>query len=598
MTTKNDNDETGVTQSPSNQENKTTTTTTTCTIKNDGTLQKNEDDVDTNKMDVEDFTIDPLQIGDTCLVSWRDNKRKLLAIIVERRPSYKLRHSIRAPEKRKSKKRKKSIGGEEDDNNGTVEINGGGEGEGMGGGAAANGTVAGRRLDQLNSNEMDYYVHYVHHDRRLDEWIQLSRFDLSTLKRTETPTAPSSPHSSTTTTTPGVEGPGSGKVAIIKEDGRGGEDKDGMTNQSDDTSTPSKGRRSSRRDKRKSASSSTGTNSAAKTNPINTSANGTDTIDTSGVGPSTSTAATSTSSSDTRDAAGTMEETTEQTTTNTTKHSNTINVDPSLAQLEKEHEEVTKVKNISKIIMGGHEVEAWYFSPYPDEYTNEETLYVCEFCLKYMKKLKTFKRHVAECKCRTPPGMEIYREGNLSVFEVDGKDARVYCQNLCLLAKLFLDHKTLYYDVEPFYFYIITEVDEYGAHIVGYFSKEKMSAEDYNLACILTFPQYQKCGYGKFIISLSYELSKREKKAGSPEKPLSDLGKISYRSYWTHTLLTLLSEQNGKENIGIKDISAMTGIKTEDIISTLQSLNMIKCWKGQHAVFVQQDIIQNYLNHK
>eukprot|EP00957_Ditylum_brightwellii_P132843 10130204-Ditylum_brightwellii.AAC.1 len=125
-----------------------------------------------------------------------------------------------------------------------------------------------------------------------------------------------------------------------------------------------------------------------------------------------------------------------------------------------------------------------------------------------------------------------------------------------------------------------------------------MSAEDYNLACILTFPQYQKCGYGKFIISLSYELSKREKKAGSPEKPLSDLGKISYRSYWTHTLLTLLSEQNGKENIGIKDISAMTGIKTEDIISTLQSLNMIKCWKGQHAVFVQQDIIQNYLNHK
>uniref|UniRef100_A0A7S2MI96 Histone acetyltransferase n=1 Tax=Helicotheca tamesis TaxID=374047 RepID=A0A7S2MI96_9STRA len=125
-----------------------------------------------------------------------------------------------------------------------------------------------------------------------------------------------------------------------------------------------------------------------------------------------------------------------------------------------------------------------------------------------------------------------------------------------------------------------------------------MSAEDYNLACILTFPQYQKCGYGKFIISLSYELSKREKKAGSPEKPLSDLGKISYRSYWTHTLLVLLSEQSGKENVGIREISVMTGIKTEDIISTLQSLNMIKCWKGQHAVFVQQDIIQDYLKQK
>ena len=48
---------------------------------------------------------------------------------------------------------------------------------------------------------------------------------------------------------------------------------------------------------------------------------------------------------------------------------------------------------------------------------------------------------------------------------------QLYCQNLCLLAKLFLDHKTLYFDVEPFLFYILTEVDRQGAHLVGYFSK-------------------------------------------------------------------------------------------------------------------------------
>jgi len=48
---------------------------------------------------------------------------------------------------------------------------------------------------------------------------------------------------------------------------------------------------------------------------------------------------------------------------------------------------------------------------------------------------------------------------------------QIYCQNLCLLAKLFLDHKTLYFDVEPFVFYLLTEVDRQGAHIVGYFSK-------------------------------------------------------------------------------------------------------------------------------
>lgn len=51
---------------------------------------------------------------------------------------------------------------------------------------------------------------------------------------------------------------------------------------------------------------------------------------------------------------------------------------------------------------------------------------------------------------------------------------QIYCQNLCLLAKLFLDHKTLYFDVEPFVFYILTEVDRQGAHIVGYFSKVRL----------------------------------------------------------------------------------------------------------------------------
>ena len=36
---------------------------------------------------------------------------------------------------------------------------------------------------------------------------------------------------------------------------------------------------------------------------------------------------------------------------------------------------------------------------------------------------------------------------------------------------MFLDHKTLYYDVEPFLFYILTETDRHGCHFVGYFSK-------------------------------------------------------------------------------------------------------------------------------
>lgn len=50
----------------------------------------------------------------------------------------------------------------------------------------------------------------------------------------------------------------------------------------------------------------------------------------------------------------------------------------------------------------------------------------------------------------------------LSVWEVDGSQEKIYCQNLCLLGKLFIDHKTLLYDVEHFLFYVLTYNDENG----------------------------------------------------------------------------------------------------------------------------------------
>ena len=238
--------------------------------------------------------------------------------------------------------------------------------------------------------------------------------------------------------------------------------------------------------------------------------------------------------------------------------------------------EISRVRNLSRIQMGEFEMEPWYFSPYPSTFTDADLIYICEFCLSYAPSLTEFTRHRAKCTLLHPPGNEIYRDDHVSFFEIDGRRQRRWCRNLCLLSKLFLDHKTLYYDVDPFLFYCMATRDKNGCHLVGYFSKEKESAEGYNVACILTLPQYQRKGFGKLLIAFSYELSKREGKLGSPEKPLSDLGLLGYRAYWAETVVDVLTKDDQSSGISVEDIGSASAMTTADVLHTLQNLNMLR----------------------
>jgi histone acetyltransferase HTATIP len=101
--------------------------------------------------------------------------------------------------------------------------------------------------------------------------------------------------------------------------------------------------------------------------------------------------------------------------------------------------EITRVKNLNRLQIGKHEVEAWYFSPYPKEYTHLPVLYICEFCLSYFPSHFMLGRHRQRCTLLHPPGNEIYRDEDISFFELDGKKQLTWCRNLSLLSKCFLD---------------------------------------------------------------------------------------------------------------------------------------------------------------
>lgn len=54
---------------------------------------------------------------------------------------------------------------------------------------------------------------------------------------------------------------------------------------------------------------------------------------------------------------------------------------------------------------------------------------------------------------------------------------------------------------------------------------------------------------------------------GSPEKPLSDLGLLGYRSYWAETIVEYLLNSQG-EDVSVDDIAQKTAINHADVMNT------------------------------
>ncbi|CAG8748705.1 1556_t:CDS:1, partial [Acaulospora morrowiae] len=89
-----------------------------------------------------------------------------------------------------------------------------------------------------------------------------------------------------------------------------------------------------------------------------------------------------------------------------------------------------------------------------------------------------------------------------------------------------------------------------------------------------------------------YELSKKEQKIGSPERPISDLGIKGYHSYWKRTILRILQShtvgtlkrdsptENVDDNenfmISINEISKKTSIRQDDVTNALREMSFLR----------------------
>ncbi|CAG9991567.1 unnamed protein product [Clonostachys byssicola] len=270
-------------------------------------------------------------------------------------------------------------------------------------------------------------------------------------------------------------------------------------------------------------------------------------------------------------------------------------------------------------------------------------LYVCPSCFKYSREIVAWWGHSKVCSLRgRVPGRKIYShprgrrtrlvpqggkttlgakrrrgdggvryveetvqdEGEWSIWEVDGEVDRLFCQNLSLFAKLFLDNKSVFFDVGAFNYFLLVYTPppppnphpipsdpnvapEPRPQITGLFSKEKLSWDNNNLACILVFPPWQRKGLGALLMGASYEISRREGLLGGPEKPISDLGKKGYMRFWANEiarwLLSLKVDQgpdhdgNPRETIvDIKECSEATWIAPDDCLFVLRDMGIVE----------------------
>ncbi|MCJ1253981.1 hypothetical protein MMC24_001795 [Lignoscripta atroalba] len=243
-------------------------------------------------------------------------------------------------------------------------------------------------------------------------------------------------------------------------------------------------------------------------------------------------------------------------------------------QAKKPTAAASAARNVLNVVLGDILFKTWYPSFYPEELVGREIerLYVCQWCFKYTKEGPPFGAHV------------------------------LFTQNLSLFAKLFLDNKSVFFDVASFNYYLLVQQhppprphQQHHRQIIGFFSKEKMSWDNNNLACILVFPPWQRRGLGKILMGVSYELSKREGRIGGPEKPLSELGRRGYLRFWEARVARAILGMKAKSSMTVAEVAQGCWMLVDDVVVVLKEMEVLAVrTKGDGSVVVSKARVREW----
>lgn len=225
-----------------------------------------------------------------------------------------------------------------------------------------------------------------------------------------------------------------------------------------------------------------------------------------------------------------------------------------------------------------------------------DKLCVCEYCFKYTADAAkmTLHRMVCPLKKPFPPlGRLVYSDTKAPylIKHVRGYTHELFCQNLSLFGKLFLDDKSVYYNVDCFDFYVLYGFDSRDEEIsgsvlrknfkpMGFFSHEVNSWDaDNNLACICVFPPFQRLHLGQLLIEFLYAMALVTPNMArlGPEFPLSPYGKISYLRFWAKRLASIITTDLGDSKVvTLQDLGNATGFRKEDILLALEYMDILE----------------------